>query len=70
MKTKKVGSTGRFGSRYGMSIRRRVLKVEREQRAKHKCPDCSKNTLKRMSAGIFYCKNCGMNMAGKAYVPK
>ena len=37
-RTKKVGSAGRFGVRYGRKIRQRIIKVEKELKAKHKCP--------------------------------
>ena len=32
--TKKVGSTGRFGPRYGVSVRRRLGDVEKKQKKK------------------------------------
>jgi len=69
-RTKKAGSTGRFGPRYGLSIRRRVLIVEREQKVKHQCPSCKKYLLKRQSRGIYYCKSCGASITGRAYTPK
>lgn len=69
-KTKKVGSAGRFGIRYGRKIRQRVIKVEKELKAKHKCPQCLKPSLKREKAGVWFCKKCGLKLAGKAYKPK
>ncbi len=68
-RTKKVGITGRFGARYGSTIRQRVIAIEKGLRAKHACPNCLKNTLKRVSAGIWECKKCGLKFAGKAYKP-
>jgi len=38
--TKIVGPTGRFGARYGMGVRRKVLQIEVKQRGKHRCPRC------------------------------
>ncbi len=70
MKSKKTGSTGRYGSKYGLGVRRRVFEIERKQKSKHQCPECGKYTVKRVSAGIFLCKNCGMKIAGKAYTPE
>lgn len=67
MKTKKVGSAGRFGPRYGLKIRRRVVAVEKQQRAKQKCPVCKLGNVKRVSMGIYICKKCNSKMAGKAY---
>ncbi len=69
MKTKKVGSTGRWGARYGLKIRKKVLEVERIQRGKHKCPFCFKFAVKRLASGIWFCKHCECKFAGKAYEP-
>lgn len=70
MATKKVGSTGRFGARYGRRIKVRMLDVERLQKQKHECPACTKKALKRLSKGVWKCKSCGMKMAGGAYTPE
>ena len=66
-RTKKVKSTGRFGSRYGLSIRQRVLDVELKQKGWHQCPKCAKNRVKRVSSGIWQCRSCNVKFAGKAY---
>jgi large subunit ribosomal protein L37Ae len=68
--TKKVGLTGRFGSRYGVGIRKRVLKTESAQRKKHQCPVCEKINVKRTAAGIFECNSCGNKFAGGAFIPE
>ena len=68
-RTKKVGSTGRFGPRYGVSVRRRVGTVEKKQRQKHECPSCSKINVKRVSTGIFKCSSCDYQFASGAYYP-
>jgi ribosomal protein L37AE/L43A len=39
-------------------------------RKRHKCEKCGKNTLRRISLGIWHCTNCNMKMAAKAYLPK
>jgi large subunit ribosomal protein L37Ae len=67
--TKKVGSTGRFGPRYGVSVRRRVGSVEKKQKQKHECPSCSKINVKRVSTGIFKCSSCDYQFASGAYYP-
>jgi len=67
--TKKVGSTGRFGARYGLRIRKAVLEIERVQRQKQKCPFCLKLTVKRLAMGIWLCRHCNAKFAGKAYEP-
>ena len=69
-RTKKVGSAGRFQARYGVKARTRVRDVEIHQKIKHKCPNCSQNTIKRVGTGIWKCKKCGNTYAGGAYVPK
>ncbi|MEM4714160.1 MAG: 50S ribosomal protein L37ae [Candidatus Nanoarchaeia archaeon] len=68
-KTKKVKSAGRFGARYGLRIRKKIIEIEQIQRRKHKCPFCLKYALKRISCGIWQCKYCNVKFAGKAYEP-
>lgn len=41
-RTKKVGVTGKYGTRYGSAIRKIVKKFELQQRAKYLCPPCGK----------------------------
>ncbi len=69
-RTKKVGSSGRYQSRYGVRARTRVREVESQQKAKHICPQCGKQTVKRYGTGVWKCKKCGNTIAGGAYVPK
>lgn len=68
-RTKKAGSTGRFGSRYGVQARRRVAAVERRQRAKHSCPSCAAPKVRRVSTSVWSCRKCDYTFAGGAYVP-
>jgi large subunit ribosomal protein L37Ae len=67
MSTKKVGYTGKYGTRYGKKIRTRLLKAGAQKR--HKCPSCFKTRITRRSAGIWECDSCGLKFAGKAYRP-
>ena len=69
MKTKKVGSTGRFGARYGKKVRAKVANVEKHQKAKHKCPYCQRLTIKRVAVGIYSCTKCIKKFTGNAYTP-
>jgi len=69
MSTKKVGSTGRFGPRYGLKIRKKVLAIEKKQKKKHECPRCHKLQIKRLAKGIWLCKKCTYKFAGRAYWP-
>ncbi|MEA3378783.1 MAG: 50S ribosomal protein L37ae [Nanoarchaeota archaeon] len=65
--TKKVGSTGRYGSRYGKKLKSKILAVEKIQRKKQKCPYCHRTQVKRISAGIWHCKKCNAKFTGRAY---
>lgn len=67
--TKKVGSTGRFGARYGRGVKVVVEKIERKQRMTYVCPSCKRKSLKRVSAGIWTCSKCKAKFAGGAYSP-
>jgi large subunit ribosomal protein L37Ae len=69
MATRKVGSAGRFGSRYGKRIREKVADIEKVQKQRHVCPVCKMQYVKRLSSGIWKCKKCGAKFAGLAYYP-
>lgn len=69
MATKKVGSAGRFGPRYGRKIRQKVADIEKKQKAWHKCPYCNKLKVKRAAIGIWVCRSCGSRFTGRAYMP-
>ena len=66
-RTKKVGSTGWMGPRYGIRIRRRVLEIDRVKRRASPCPRCSTVTLRRVASGVFECRRCGHRFASNAY---
>lgn len=63
----KLGSASRFGARYGSSLKKKVAEVEKGLKAKKKCPECRKLTIKRLSAGIWTCRHCNIKFAGNAY---
>jgi len=65
-----VGTTGRFGCRYGKGVKKKVAEIEKIQRQRHACPGCGMNYVKRVSSGIWRCRKCGLKFAGSAYVPK
>lgn len=67
MKTKIVGSAGRFGARYGLKLRSRIAKVEKEQKAPQECPYCLRKGVKRLAAGIWQCPKCSEKFTGSAY---
>ncbi len=66
-KLKKTKSAGRFGARYGRSIKSKLVKVEEKQRKKQKCPFCQKLGVKRLSSGIWKCPRCNKKFASNAY---
>ncbi|KAG7833394.1 hypothetical protein KL943_004259 [Ogataea angusta] len=66
-RTKKVGITGKYGVRYGSSLRRQCKKLEVQQHSKYDCSFCGKKTVKRGATGIWTCKSCKKTVAGGAY---
>lgn len=68
-KTKKVGVIGRYGTRYGVSVRRRIKMLDESTRSRHLCPSCSAKRVKRVSKGVWLCKKCGHKFAGGTYTP-
>jgi len=70
MKTKKISSAGRYGARYGLKLRKRILNVEKIQRKRQPCPYCLRKQVKRVSTGIYYCNKCSSKFSGKAYTMK
>ena len=66
-RTKKVGICGKYGTRYGASLRKNVKKIEISQHSKFYCTFCGKESAKRLVTGIWHCKGCNKKMAGAAY---
>jgi len=66
-KTKKVGITGRWGTRYGSRIRKHVRVIEEAKKKKKKCPVCETKVAKRISTGIWQCRKCGAKYTGGSY---
>ncbi|KAM0804523.1 ribosomal protein L37ae [Usnea florida] len=66
-RTKKVGVTGKYGTRYGASLRKQVKKMEISQHARYMCTFCGKTTVKRHSVGIWSCGACRKTVAGGAW---
>lgn len=67
-RTKKVGITGKYGTRYGASLRKIVKKIEISQHAKYTCSFCGKDSVKRKAAGIWSCGKCKKTQTGGAYM--
>ncbi|GAW02031.1 ribosomal protein L37ae [Lentinula edodes] len=66
-RTKKVGITGKYGTRYGASLRKQVKKMEISQHARYTCPFCGKDSVKRQAVGIWSCGSCRKVIAGGAW---
>merc|ERR1711976_268781 len=67
-RTKKVGIVGKYGTRYGASLRKDIKKMEASQHSKYTCSFCGKENMKRRATGIWGCKSCRKVVAGGAYV--
>jgi len=68
-KTKVVGIAGRYGARYGATLRKKVKEVLERRYADHTCPFCAhKGRVVRLSSGIWICRKCGAKWAGGAYI--
>ncbi|XP_056428019.1 60S ribosomal protein L37a isoform X1 [Hyla sarda] len=66
-RTKKVGIVGKYGTRYGASLRKMVKKIEISQHAKYTCSFCGKTKMKRKAVGIWRCGSCMKIVAGGAW---
>lgn len=68
-RTRKVGVVGKYGTRYGSSLRKQVKKMEIAQHDTYLCMFCGKKSVKRVAAGIWQCqaKTCRKVVAGGAW---
>lgn len=69
-RTEKIGTSGRFGVRYGVVVRNRIKTIESNQKKDHECPVCHHTSVKRVSSGIWTCKRCSTKYAAGAYSPE
>ena len=67
IRTKKVGITGKYATRYGQKLRKQVKSIEILQRVKSICPFCGKMSIRREAAGIWKCRGCRRAIAGGAW---
>ena len=68
-RTRKAGSVGRLGPRYGVRIRRRMQEIEEGLKHRSTCPRCAAVAVRRASTGVWACRRCGYVFAGGAYRP-
>ncbi|KAK2958470.1 putative 60S ribosomal protein L37a [Blattamonas nauphoetae] len=66
-RTKKVGIVGKYGTRYGASLRKVIKKIEISQHSKFPCRFCGKTAVKRTAVGIWECRRCKKTVAGGAW---
>lgn len=65
---KKLGPVARYGPRYGVRIRSRILEVEKERHRPIPCPKCGISAVEREATAIWRCRHCGYKYASRAYV--
>ena len=63
-----LGSTRRFGPRYGRTVKHKLAKIEAQQHSRHTCPYCSRQAARRKSVGIWHCGKCDSTFAARAYM--
>jgi large subunit ribosomal protein L37Ae len=68
-RTKKVGPTRGFGTRYGATVRKRYNKVIEGLKIAHRCPQCGFVKVRRKSVGVWQCGKCNYTFTGGAYTP-
>ena len=69
-RTKKVGSMGRYGPRYGVRDRVRTRDIEIKQHKAHTCPSCGQPKVKRVGTSLWQCRKCDTKFVGGAYFPQ
>ncbi|MFH0748662.1 MAG: 50S ribosomal protein L37ae [Candidatus Bathyarchaeota archaeon] len=60
---------GRFGARYGRTVRKRFSQIEAQLHGKHRCPSCGVLKVQRVSVGVWRCGKCNYTFSGAAYSP-
>jgi|SRR3989344_851397 len=70
MPKKIVGTSGKYGPRYGTRTKKIVNAIEKLQKQRQPCPYCERTALERLAAGIWHCTKCNKKFAGGAYFPK
>lgn len=66
-RTKKVGISGRYGVRYGASLRRQARKIEQLAHTRYEDPFSGKKNVRRVATGIWFCPSSRKTVAGGAY---
>eukprot|EP00243_Klebsormidium_subtile_P008115 TRINITY_DN3753_c0_g2_i1.p2 TRINITY_DN3753_c0_g2~~TRINITY_DN3753_c0_g2_i1.p2 ORF type:complete len:109 (-),score=24.41 TRINITY_DN3753_c0_g2_i1:304-630(-) len=66
-RTKKAGIVGKYGTRYGASLRKQIKKMEISQHSKYFSEFSGTFSFKRVAVGIWHCNKSGKTKAGGAY---
>ena len=66
-RTKKVGIVGKWGTKFGATLRKIVKKFEVTKKAKYLSPFSGKECVRRQAVGIWKCKQTGRKIAGGAW---
>ena len=69
-RTKKVGIVGKYGTRYGATLRKLSKKILVSQHSKYFCEFCGKYAMKFKAVGIWKCAPCQKTKAGGSFVYK
>eukprot|EP01012_Entosiphon_sulcatum_P061570 TRINITY_DN8721_c0_g2_i1.p2 TRINITY_DN8721_c0_g2~~TRINITY_DN8721_c0_g2_i1.p2 ORF type:complete len:100 (+),score=20.19 TRINITY_DN8721_c0_g2_i1:26-301(+) len=65
--TEKVGIVGKYGTRFGANMRKRVKKIEQVSHARHYCHFCGKFAFRRKFVGVWHCRPCNRSVTGGAW---
>mmetsp|Transcript_1982 Transcript_1982/g.2737 ORF Transcript_1982/g.2737 Transcript_1982/m.2737 type:complete len:83 (-) Transcript_1982:478-726(-) len=65
--TKKVLLCGKFGPRYGSTLKKKYLSIMKALINKQLCSECGKRSIFRIQYSIWKCKKCEKVFSGGAY---